>query len=257
MYKGVAVWNYPGDNLENAKEFARRGFTAVSWLGADFCKMTQEQDEALVEFLRANKLVFSVHSRLPDPDSKEACDDFRKEIERCAAWQQKYSCLNGYTFDFWFDHNASMPYLGFALETLRGSGAFIACEDTPLNDRLVNDFLKLTKPQDDYGILMDLGHMNIRQHNMELFEYEDFVSSFKNLPLPVKEVHLHNNMGRKDEHMHINYGNLKLDACVAGLKKKGFDGIVTVEVVQRDWPREQGFIYAEQTRDAFFAEWNK
>ena len=257
MKKGVAVWNYPGPGLENAKEFYRRGFDAVSWLGRTFAEMTEEEDEQLAQLLRETGMKFTVHYGLPDPDSPEHVAGYRKAIERCAAWQEKYGLMDGLTFDFWFDSDKSMPHLAFAIETMRGLGTFLACEDTPLNDRMAEKYLKLLKPKDKYGILLDLGHMNIRQHSIELSEPEDYATAINALPLDVLEVHLHNNKGRKDEHMYITYGNLPLEGCIAGLKKKHFDGIVTVEVVQREWSPEQGFDYAELTRDTFFSKWNE
>lgn len=30
MYRGVAIWNYAGDAIENARKFADAGFDAIS-----------------------------------------------------------------------------------------------------------------------------------------------------------------------------------------------------------------------------------
>lgn len=256
MKKGVAVWNYPGPGIENAREFIRRGFDAVSWLGSTFAGMTEQEDEELISFLRETKAAFTVHYGLPNPEKPDVVASYRTAIERCAAWQQKYGLMEGLTFDFWYDPELSMPNLAYAIETMRGLDTFLACEDTPLNDRMAEKFLRLLKPEDHYGILLDLGHMNIRQHSIELSEPEDFSMAIQSVPFKVFEVHLHNNKGRKDEHMYISYGNLPLEGCIDGLRKKRFDGIVTVEVVQRDWTREEGFAFAEQTRDAFFSKWD-
>lgn len=255
MKKSVAVWNYPGSNLENAKEFIRRGFDEVSWLGNTFANMTEAEDEALVELLKSTGTTFTVHYGLPDVDNAEACEAFKKAIDRCAAWQAKYGCLKHLTFDFWYDIDLSMPNLERAIKAMRGSGTTLACEDIPLNGRLLDKFTSLLTKDDKYGLLIDLGHMNIRQHTMQLNEPEDYTSAIAGLPLDVVEVHLHNNRGRKDEHMYITYGNLPLAACIEGLKRKKFDGSVTVEVVQRDWSPEEGFGFAELTRDAFFKLW--
>ena len=92
---------------------------------------------------------------------------------------------------------------------------------------------------------------------IELFEPEDFEAAIRSVPFDVLEIHLHNNKGRKDEHMYISHGNLPLEGCIAGLRGKRFDGVVTVEIIQREWPAEQGCQYAEQTRDAFFRAWGE
>lgn len=257
MKKCVTVWNYPGSELENARKFHELGFDAVSWLGEHFVRMTEAEDDQLAAILRETRMQFTVHSRLPDPDSPEACKKFDEELARCVAWQEKYGLLYSYTFDFWFDLDKTLPYLDKALTAFRGSGVTIACEDIPLNKRQMEKFSKLLKPKDKFGILLDAGHMNIRQRSMELIEPEDFISSIQALPLPIIEVHLHDNLSHKDEHMYLGYGNLPLDAIITGLKRKNFDGFATIEVVRHDWTEQQTFQYAVDSRDLFFRRWKE
>lgn len=257
MKKCVTVWNYPGDRLENAYKLHALGFDAVSWLGEDFEQMTEEQDERLVAMLKETGMQFTVHSRLPDPDKPEKCEEFRKEIKRAVAWQEKYGLMYSYTFDVWYDPERTLPYLGEVLQAFRGTNTTLACEDIPLNKLQMKSFEKYLKPNDRFGILMDVGHMNIRQRCIELVEPEDFISSFQALPLPVVEVHLHDNLSYKDEHMYLGYGNLPLDAIIVGLKKKQFDGFATIEIVQHGWSEEQTFQYAVDSRERFLSRWNE
>jgi sugar phosphate isomerase/epimerase len=50
------------------------------------------------------------------------------------------------------------------------------------------------------------------------------------LPLPVWEVHLHDNSGDRDEHGHFGLGNVDFAAVAAGLKAIGFSGVSTIEI---------------------------
>lgn len=257
MKKCVTVWNYPGDRVENAYRFRELGFDAISWLGSEFAALTPEDDERVVAMLKTTGMQFTVHSRLPDPQKPEDCEAFRREIRRVAAWQQKYGLLYSYTFDFWTDEQTTLPYLGEALATLRGMNIVMACEDIPLSKSQFREFEKYVHPRDKFGILMDIGHMNIRQRCMELIEPEDFVASFEALQLPIIEVHLHDNKSFADEHMYLGYGTVPLKAVVTGLKKKRFDGFATVEIIQRDWSADQTFQYAVDSRDMFLRCWEE
>ncbi|MDL2318449.1 extracellular solute-binding protein [Eubacteriales bacterium OttesenSCG-928-A19] len=155
----------------------------------------------------------------------------------------------------WSLDNYDAPYLSEALSAFRGTDTTIACEDIPLNKRQLERFEKILKPRDRFGVLLDAGHMNIRQRCMELIEPEDFITSIEALPLPIVELHLHDNKSYKDEHKHLGYGNLPLDAIVIGLKRKRFDGYVTIEIVPREETEEQAFQYATEGRDLFLQRW--
>ena len=258
MKKCVTVWNYPGDRVENAYKFHSLGFEAVSWLGGEFIQLSEAEDERLVTMLKETGMLFTVHSRLPDPAKPESCEAFLKEIERAAAWQDKYGLLYSYTFDFWFDVQGTLPYLKKMLDAFRGKSTIIACEDIPLNKRQLDEMSKFLSPKDKFGILLDLGHMNMRQRCIELIEPEDFIAAIEALPLPIIEVHVHDNMSYKDEHMYLGYGTLPLNAIITGLKKKNFDGFVTMEIVRREeWSLEQTFQYPVDGHNRFFSCWNE
>lgn len=256
MKKCVTVWNYEGDPVENAYKFHKIGFEAVSWLGSVFQRYDEEEDARLAAMLKETGLQFTVHSRLPNPDDQEDCALFRQELEHGVNWQRKYGLLYSYTFDFWYDRERLMPYLEQALCEFRGMGTVLACEDNPLDMKQMEIFDKVLRPGDQFGILLDAGHMNIRQHTDCRINYRDFVEAIDYIPMPIIEVHLHDNKGQKDDHMYLGYGNLPLDAVVEGLKKHGFDGFVTVEIIRRQWSEEQAFQYAVDSRDQFLRLWN-
>ena len=48
MYRGVAIWNYAGDAVENAQRFADAGFDAISWNAPLFVDRYTDDDRARV-----------------------------------------------------------------------------------------------------------------------------------------------------------------------------------------------------------------
>ncbi len=257
MNKGIAVWNYQGDCVENAHIFHRMGFDAVSWLGRHFDAHTPEEDERVAQCICDTQMIFTIHHRMPDPQNNEECSAFLKGIEHIAAWHDTWHLLTGLTFDFTFPHKMLMPYMETVLRTFRGSGVFIACEDTPLNQHTHEAFLSVLNKQDNFGILIDAGHMNIRHTLKELHEEQDFINAICALPVPLKEIHLSDNNGRIDEHAGLGKGTLPLAAFVHGLRKSGFDGIATIERVPRNEQVEQSRIHAKESLSAFMAQWEK
>ena len=255
MKNCVTVWNYPGDKIENAYRFHELGFDAVSWLGSDFANMTEAEDERLVEMLRKTGMLLTVHSRMPNPDKPELCEAFHREMRRAAAWQKKYGLIYSNTFDFWTAVETTVPYLDEALKTFRGLNVVVACEDIPLNAHQLEAFLPYITDEDKFGVLIDVGHMNIRQRSMELIEDEDFIAAFDALPLPIIEVHFSGNRSYKDEHMYLSYGTVPLDAICRGMKRRGFDGFATMEIVFHDWTLDQAFDYAVSSRELFLKHW--
>lgn len=258
MYKGVAIWNYAGDAVENARAFAKAGFDAVSWNAPLFVDRYEDEDrERVAAYLRESGQYLTMHNLLPDPRDPEEIASARHAWRVLSDWNAKHRLLKGMTFDFVHPHDEQLPLLKECMEVFRGTGVFLACEDTPLHARTMEKFARYITPEDDYGILIDLGHMNVRQNMMELHEPEDIMKMFGQLPLPLRELHLHDNMGRKDEHREVGYGNLPLAAVVEATKAIGFDGIVTVEVVNsQNWDIDTHIAAALDTSRRFFSIWD-
>ena len=280
LIRGATVWNCPGTMydqkqmevdfksltqagiyanaaLETACELNRLGFTGASWHGFVFDKLNDREGEELARFLRNTGTYLTVHHILPNPADEAQCIAFRPALERMLQWHKQYGLLKGLTFDTWYERKSLLPYLELALRIFRGQGIFLCCEDFPLNATEFEIVRPILTPDDDFGILMDVGHMNLRQTHAGLVADEDFIRAFEALPVPVREVHLHDNRGETDDHMYMGYGTLPLKSVVKGLKSIGFNGVVSVEIIWRQWKREEGFAFTKQTSDAFFNLWEK
>ncbi len=251
MKRGITVWNYAGDAVENTWQFHRMGFDAVSFLGRSFDALAPAEEERVAACIRETGMTFTIHHRLPNSEDPAACGAFLTGMEHIAAWQARYGLLTGLTFDFWHAHALLMPYLDAALGLLRGSGVTIACEDTPLDAAEYAFFEPLLKPGDRFGILVDAGHMNLRQTKRGARADEAFEMAIRALPVPLFEVHLSDNHGLTDEHATLGEGTLPLGAFTRGLNAIGFDGIATIERVPRGEPETLSHETAKRCMDAF------
>ncbi len=79
------------------------------------------------------------------------------------------------------------------------------------------------------GLLLDLGHLNIHLHSPDAAT-RDPEAFIRALDLEIHEVHVTDNLGQKDEHRHLGYGNLDLAAVIRGLRAVGYRGPLVVEV---------------------------
>lgn len=254
---GSAIWNYnPFDKpLANARRFQAMGFQATSYTAADFYTLNKADAAELAAFVRDTGNELTIHCLLPNPDKPEQVEAYYDAARWMRAWQAQYGLMRGLTFDIWYDKPRQMPILAWTVELFRGSGTFIACEDFPLDAQEAQLLENVARPEDNYGLLIDVGHMNLRMTREGTHTPEAFEQAFRRLTLPVREVHLHDNLGEKDDHRWLGFGTLPLEGVVRGLKACGFDGIVTVEIIQRDWSLEQGLAYAQETAQAFRALW--
>ena len=251
MYRGVAIWNYKGDAVENAEKFRKAGFDAVSWNAPLFVdRYNDDERERVAAFLKTSGMYFTMHNLLPSPYNAEEQASARHAWRILADWNARHRLLKGMTFDFCHPHEDQLPLYRECMDVFEGQELFFACEDTPLNARTMEKFAKILKPKDDCGILIDLGHMNVRQWMKEEHEYEDFMQVFAQLPMKLRELHVHDNKGRADEHREVGYGNLPVKAVADAVKAIGFDGIVTVEVVNsQNWTLDEHIAHATDSSE--------
>ena len=164
MYRGVAIWNYAGDAVENAQRFADAGLTPS--VGTRRYLWTATRTMTARAWPNISSVPASISrctTCCPSPYDPQEIASARKAWRILADWHDKYHLLHGMTFDFWHPHDDQLPLYRECLEIFRGKGVFLACEDTPLNARTMEKFAKYLTPEDDVGILIDLGHMNVRQ----------------------------------------------------------------------------------------------
>jgi sugar phosphate isomerase/epimerase len=233
MRYGIACWNYEEEGkplCELVAEFADMGFTAISFVQRQIVGLTAGEADDLRSLLESRDLIATVHG---------ACgvssEHVRMIVERLG------TTLRTFTVDplMKTDSRGSfydVPSLITPLEELSrlSDRVLFAIEDFPLDTDAVSFYEEslaglLANP--NYGILVDVGHMNFRrQRDNSGFKGMSPLEYLSRIPLPIIEAHIHDNMGDKDSHGHFGFGNVDFPAVARALKEVGFDGISTIEI---------------------------
>ena len=248
MKNGVAIWHYPHRSvLENVTFFAKQGFDSVSILGQhmkDIC-LDDKQAEELAHIITENKLVLTVHYKLPADHSEESVANFYTTIKSFATWQNKYKCLDILSFDVPQKIRDNItPYVDYVIE--RVPFCKIALEDFGLTSAEEKQIEHL-KSNERFGYLIDIGHLYIRicGKNFKgrvLFTNSPdeclvnerptrdvFLNVLRSKKFPIFEMHLHNNDGVNDMHYFFDEGTLDIKMIADVLREMSFDGILTIE----------------------------
>ena len=248
MKNGLAIWHYPHRSvLENVMFFAKQGFDSVSIHGNHMNKICSDDNQAeeLARLITENGVALTVHHKLPDDHSEESVSSFRSAIDRFAAWQSKYKCLDILSFDVPQNIRENItPYVDYVMASVLFSK--IAVEDFGLTSAEKAQIEHL-KSNERFGYLIDIGHMYIRicgknSEGLTLFtnspdecsvnerpSYEEFLKALRSKEFPIFEVHLHNNDGINDMHYFLDDGTLDIKMIADVFREISFDGILTIE----------------------------
>lgn len=257
MLKSIALWNYGSDQIANAQKFKELGFEAFSFLGRLFDQQTPEEDAAVAECMKRLHAPMTIHHRFPNPSDAEAVSIFFRNMEHILSWQKRYGLLTGLTFDFGHSPETLCPLLGKVIQMFRGSGVFLACEDHPMDEKEMEYFAPYITPEDNFGILIDCGHMHLRHTSAGKSNSHDVAEALMHLPLPLIEVHLSGNHGLRDEHLPPEEGTFPMDGFVRGLRALGFDGLCTIERVPREEEYQTSILKAKNSIEWFFAHFRE
>ncbi len=255
MKIGVALWNHREKDLaEKIGFFSANGFRAVSALGGQFVQLDEATGDALAELLRRHDLAFTIHHKLPCGDKPPSPAEFPSHVETFLRWQRRHGLLTGLTFDVDAERaDEWRPHLRSTLEAFRDEDTFICCEDFPLNDAARARLGGLDREFPCLGILVDIGHMNLRltartgdacvAPTRNGPTSDDVDRYLRAIPLPIRELHVHNNDGLRDQHQHLGAGTLPVAAAGRALAAMRFDGISTIEFVPswNDIPSPKGY----------------
>ncbi len=230
-YYAPAIWNYEEpdvDLLHLVDEFVSLGYNAISFTSWELLRTDYGR---VAEHLRSSDLRVAMHGNFETP-----VEDVRRLVEVLG------DCLLTCTFDAaqvqdtrgkLYDVTRMVEYLSQLLASTDGTDLRVAVEDFPLDQTALEYYRAelapvLSSPR--YGMLVDVGHLNMRLRQWECYREAGVGEYLARLPLPVWEVHLHDNSGDRDEHGHFGLGNVDFAAVAAGLKAIGFSGVSTIEI---------------------------
>ena len=263
MMYGIAAWNIrASDKLEHERAsyelstklraFKDMGFQAVSL--SRYAPYPVEEEE--IELLRNYEAV-TVHIGCPaDPD----------ELRQVREIHRRTGLIRWVSFDAApkrsgdLDLECTVRCLMHALGLLSKEKIGVLIENWMFGSETFR-LIKKEVGRRGLGILLDLGHLNLYSKKMGM-RADEYINR---LPLDIHEIHLHDNDGVQDLHLPLapRQGSLLLamEDVVAGLKKKGFDGVVTLEVMPRLQSiyikDEEGIGSIIRTRQIFEDFWNE
>ena len=132
-----------------------------------------------------------------------------------------------------YDMKKMQPVLADVADQTRDTDVLFGVEDFPLDSSALEHYHAGLEPFLDnprFGTLIDLGHLNLRLHSVEHFNARTPEEHLAAVPVPIIEIHVHDNNGRRDSHAHIGFGNGDFEAMARGLHAVGFDGVSTIEI---------------------------
>lgn len=234
MRYATAIWNYvePDVGLTDLiEEFVGFGYDAISFSSTQLPRLEEQEACEIASLIAERGLAVTLHCSF---------DITSADVERALGLFGE--ALHAMTFDaamVWetrgglYDAARMAPMLSDVIAMSDGTQLRVGVEDFPLDDAAL-DFYRsdleplLTCPR--YGILIDVGHLNMRLNGGGYFEGVSVAEYLARVPLPVVEVHLHDNSGDRDEHGHFGSGNIDFEEVARVLKAIDFRGVSTIEI---------------------------
>lgn len=242
---GIAAWNFNLGSLpEKLRLFAELGYTAASINNNLMDTLSPDEEAAANRVIEEYDLILTFHGGFSKPNEPLDEDLALRRAERIFRWHKRtgrvlntsYDVPNGESADG-TRRKAPEQIIGVlrkVLERFASTDIRVLLEDCPLNAEAAGFFGKLTKEYPHLGILIDLGHMNIRLHgrSSETPLAPGSVEKYlRDIPWEIAELHVHSNDGSKDQHGPPYMPNADLVTAAKVLKDLGFHGVSTIELV--------------------------
>ncbi len=237
-----AIWNFYSQDTTLAQlvhDFCDLGYDAVSLTSAQLCRLDLDATRDIATALDERDMAVTLHGNF-DPELSEVLGF----IDILAGRLLAVSCDAAMIVDSrgrFYDTARMAPFMRGVLDATAGTDIRVGIEDFPLDSLALEHYRADLEPllaSERYGILIDVGHMHIRLTDGGYFEGVSVADYFADLPLPVIEVHLHDNNGLRDQHGHFGMGSVPFEEVGAALKSLGFDDVSTVEIAPAHYDME-------------------
>jgi len=241
---GIATWNYhEGTLAQRIEKFARMGYNAVSLSAADARALAKGETPDVEAAIFRHGLTVTIHAGFAPKGEPLPLDAILKDFAFFARWHEHTGALASINYDAakmqtgdgkWeFQSKAMARALGDMLATLDGADFSIGVEDWP-RDAEQSAFVDGLRGSERYGVLIDLGHLNMRipkpagDGSFSIDAAREYLERFD---LPVNELHVHNNDGKHDLHAPPTTGTADMAALAKLLIQKGVNCVSTIEIV--------------------------
>jgi len=230
----IAVWNFGEEGVlltDLVDEFADMGYDGVSFLPGQIAKLGDEAVHALRDRLDSRELFATVHGK--SHDTRDTIHRVLDALEDRIVAMTFDGAMTMTSLGHTHDVATMAAVLRHVEELSRGTDLQFGIEDFPLDDVALDhgrDELGPLLECPRYGMLVDIGHLNIRRKSGQYFGRVSESEYVANCARRIIEVHVHDNDGRRDLHAPLGDGTTDFAAVAAGLRAVGFDGISTIEI---------------------------
>ncbi len=249
MHYGTAIWNYCWDpaGLEAWIDRAvAAGFDTISLLPMAFAGEKEKHLPAVAGWLRDRGLLATVHGTVAMDLGLAS-----RMIEALGDRLYAFTCdsvLHEDSRGRLHDARQIAVALTHLQQATAGTDIRLAVEDFPLDVAAQEFFqteLGAVYQHPRTGILVDVGHLHLRRTQSPYFGALSVADYFARIPVPVVELHLHDNNGAKDQHGHFGFGTVPFPEVAAAVAGMGFNGMCTIEVApgfhgstpEESWPK--------------------
>jgi len=234
MLYAISIWNFVDENndiIDAINFFVDNGYNAISLRPDNIIKTDRAKLARIKSIIKERDIPVTIHANYDiTVDTLEII--FRELGSSLKSISLDPICKIDQNAHFFGSLNI-IPILSYLNEKTKENNVLFGLEDFPLDDNALKNNLKdLSKiiecPR--YGILLDIGHSNLRTTDNEYFKAKGIEKYLTDIPVPIIELHVHDNKKTGDWHMPPGQGNLDFALVAKTLNKKMFNQISTIEI---------------------------
>jgi len=234
MRYAIATWCYREKGvslLDLVVELADVGFDGVSFLPAQILELDDAGARGLGAVMDERDLCATVHGSF----AMAPCDAVRIiDVLGARLYAMTFDAAKTQSsIGALFDAKEMAGLLSELARESRGTPLLFGVEDFPLDTAALEHYRKDLEPILDcerYGMLIDIGHFNIRTRTHDYYRGKDPEEYLRGAGRRIIEIHVHDNDGKRDSHGPLGSGNADFEAVAKGLRAIGFDGVSTIEI---------------------------
>lgn len=239
MRYAISIWSFINESnsiVDLIRFFTDSGYDAISMKPENILHADKAERDAMKSILVEKGLPVTVHARSSIRINElDIIIEFLESNLECISLDP--DCRIDPDANFFKTLNV-LPVLEHLMSSPKSDNILFGLEDFPLNQRALNNNmseLSLLVECPRFGILLDIGHSNLRTSGSEHSKQGDLEKYLRNIPVPIIELHVHDNDGTGDQHMPPGKGNIDFSLVSETLLGKNFNGISTIEINPRQY----------------------